>query len=217
MIFFSPFKWKCSWHGTSLKQLLIQNLKPMKLPQYDAALIQAPSELKAKSSPEDWCPKEFTSAIQVMTFVDKVWSINNVPKNTNTAWHWPPCGLLLTECLALSVNTLLPGRSKFIQREWSEPRKPCSTPHKPGYSQWPTWTLIQWAHSSPKGVKQVLNCSKLNSKSQENISVALWVPEKLTCLSRRKQSGQIGQTGLETFLSLLLSPRKLITVVIVPA
>lgn len=57
----------------------------MKLPQYDAALIQAPSELKGKSFPEDWCPKKLTSAIQVMTFVDKVWSINNVPKNTNTA------------------------------------------------------------------------------------------------------------------------------------
>lgn len=85
MTFFSPFKWKCSWHGTSLKQSLIQNLKPMKLPQYDAALTQAPNELKAKSFPEDWCPKELTSAIQEMTFVDKVWSINNVPKNTNTA------------------------------------------------------------------------------------------------------------------------------------
>lgn len=172
---------------------------------------------ESQELPRRLVSQEFTSAIQVMTFVEKVWSINNVPQNTNTAWHWLPCGLLLTACLGLSVNTLLPGRSKFIQRGRSEPRKPCSTPHKPGYSHWPTWTLLQWAHSSPKGVKQVLNCSKLNSKSQENISAALWIPEKLTCLSRRKQSGQIGQTGLETFLSLLLSPRKLITVVIVPA
>lgn len=85
MIFFSPFKWKYSWHRTSLKQLFTQNLKPMKLPQYDVAFTPAPSELKAKSFPEGWCPRELASAIQVMTFVDKVWSINNVSKNTNTA------------------------------------------------------------------------------------------------------------------------------------
>lgn len=179
-------------------------------------LHKLPVSWKPRAFPADWCPKELASAIQVMTFVDKVWSINNVAENTNTAWHWPPCGLLLTACLALSVNSISTERSKFIQREWSEPRKPCSMPRKPGYSQWPTWTQLQWAHSSPKGVKQALSCSELNSKSQENISVALWIPDKLTFLSRRKRGGQIGQTGLETFLSLLLSPRKLITVAIVP-
>lgn len=50
------------------------------------------------------CPRELASAVQVMTFVDKVWSINNVPKNTNTAWHCLSCGLLLTAGLALSVK-----------------------------------------------------------------------------------------------------------------
>lgn len=53
----------------NFSQLLTQNSKPTKLPQYDAALTQAPSELKAKSFPS---PKELASAIQVMTFVDKV-------------------------------------------------------------------------------------------------------------------------------------------------
>lgn len=79
--FFSPFK----WNRASLKQIVTQNLKPKQLHQYDTAHIQTPSELQAKSFPEDWCPEEHASAIQAMTFVDKAWSINNKPKNMNTA------------------------------------------------------------------------------------------------------------------------------------
>lgn len=147
---FFPLLLNWNVFGTKLLSstwLLTQNLKPKKLHQYDTALIQTPSELEAKSFPEDWCPKEPASAIQVMTFVDKVWSINNAPKNRSTAWHWPPCGLLLPAQLALSMSSILPVvPSSSRQNEPSELR---STPHKHDHYRWPTWTQIQVAESSP--------------------------------------------------------------------
>lgn len=56
--FFSPFKWKCFWHGASLKHSYsLRTLKPRSCIRVTWG-PQTPGELEAKNFPAEQCPQD---------------------------------------------------------------------------------------------------------------------------------------------------------------
>lgn len=154
----------------SQAQLLPQDLKPQKSHPRDVA----PTDSRGAGSQE--LPSRAVSpgpasAGQTMTFVEKVWSINNAPRNP-------------VNCVQHNINTILTDKAPELQ----------------------------WAQSSPKGVRTgpELHQAKLKEPRKycrQFISSRWSIPGSLVERATRAD----WQTGLETLLLLLLSPCKLIT------